>query len=335
MIGMVEHLRAALGVRPVASIALNLHPVSRPWGGGNQWAAQMAGFFRSRGYSVRSDLSRTVDCVILADPRMSGTATFGTDALAAYLDRHPATTVIHRINESDQRKGTAFMDDLLAAANRLADHTVFISDWLRRYHQERWFDPARPHSVIVNGADPRVFHPIGAAPGPKATGSLRIVTHHWSDNPMKGFAVYEAVDRMIADGDLPGVELWVIGRWPRDVRWRAARTFPPTRGRRLADLLRQCHAYITASLWEPGGMHYIEGAQCGLPVLYHEDGGGIVEVARRFGIGFRDDVGAAVLEMRARYGELRSAVLRHAPSGDVMCVDYFRVVQQAIAEGKR
>ena len=56
-------------------------------------------------------------------------------------------------------------------------------------------------------------------------------------------------------------------------------------------------------------MHHVEGAQCGLPVLYHEDGGGIVETARRYGIGFRDDVAEAIGELHGRYGELRRRVL--------------------------
>jgi hypothetical protein len=74
-------------------------------------------------------------------------------------------------------------------------------------------------------------------------------------------------------------------------------------------------------------MHHVEGAQCGLPVLYHEDGGGIVELASRYGIGYRDDVAGAISEMRKRYGELRQAVLEHAPSGDLMCARYGELIQ--------
>ncbi|HEX5816629.1 MAG TPA: hypothetical protein VF010_14955, partial [Methylomirabilota bacterium] len=94
---------------------------------------------------------------------------------------------------------------------------------------------------------------------------------------------------------------------------------------------RQCHAYVTASLWEPAGMHFVEGAQCGLPLLYHEDGGGTPEVGERFGIPFRDDVAGAVRAMRARYDELRRAVLERAPSGDAMCEAYAHRIQRGIA----
>ena len=191
---------------------------------------------------------------------------------------------------------------------------------------------ARPHSVIINGADSAVFHPIGSAAF-EPNGPLRLVTHHWSDNWLKGFKVYAEVDRLIAEGLLPDVELWVIGRWPQEIQWRAARTFPPANGEALARLLRQCHAYLTASLWEPGGMHFIEGIQCGLPVAYHEDGGGIVEVASRYGIGFRDDPAAAIAALRERYASLRMAALTDPPSGDEMGLRYRKLVQRVLAGG--
>src|SRR3989442_8454297 len=112
-------------------------------------------------------------------------------------------------------------------------------------------------------ADPAIFHPVGAdawAPGKV----LRLVTHHWSDNWNKGFDVYQEVDRFIAEGRLPDTELWVIGRWPKEIRWRTTRTYGPTAGEELGALLRRCHVYLTASRFDPGPMHPIEGVQCGL-----------------------------------------------------------------------
>ena len=226
------------------------------------------------------------------------------------------------------------MDRLLAEANALADHTVFISEWLQEYFIARWFDPARPHSVIYNGADPAIFHPVGQQP--YAVGQpFRISTHHWSDNPMKGFPVYEQVDRLIADGALPEVELWIIGRWPAAIRWRTARTFPAVSGRRLAGLLRQCHAHLTASLWEPCGMHHVEAAQCGLPMAYHEDGGGIVEAGRRYGVSFREDPAAAINTLRADYGEYHRRVLAEAPDGDRMAMAYADLIRRMALATRR
>ena len=315
---------------PLASVAINMRPTTSSWGGGNQWLAQIVRYLAARGYAVRFDLAAPVDVIVIVDPRVGGLIGFGPDEILAYRQRFPAAHCVHRINECDARKGTHVVDRLLAEANRAADVTVFVSEWLRDYHASRWFDGGRPHVVVTNGADPAIFHPLGAdmwAPGKP----LRLVTHHWSDNRNKGFDVYEEVDRLIADGKLPDTELWVIGRWPKEISWRAARTHGPTAGAALGALLRRCHVYLTASRFDPGPMHPIEGAQCGLPVVYHEDGGGAVEISRRHGIAFRDDVRSAIDEARARYGELRARVLDDPPSGDRMCVEYGRLVQRLCA----
>jgi glycosyltransferase involved in cell wall biosynthesis len=311
----------------VARIAFNMRPLDEPWGGGNWWLSQIVRRLEDAGHDVRFDLRRKPERVVLVDPRVGGNVRFGVDKIARQKERRPGTRCLHRVNECDLRKGTDDIDGLLARANAVADHTVFISSWLRDYHAERWFDVARPHSVILNGADPEVFNANGSAEL-EPDGTMRLVTHHWSANPLKGFDVYQEVDRLIADGQLKDVELWVVGRWPADYEWRTARTFPPVTGRELADLLRQGHVYLTASRWEPGGMHHVEGAQCGLPVLYHEDGGGIVELASRYGIGFSDDVSGAIEEMRERYPDLRRRVLADPPSGTAMCAAYEQVLEE-------
>lgn len=331
---MLSRLLGRTALSTVARVAINMRPTSSPWGGGNQWLRQMVRYLTGRGFEVVFDLERRVDAIVLVDPRVEGLVRFGPEDIKAYKARWPDVVCLHRVNECDARKGTDVMDELLAGANKVADFTVFVSDWLRQYHIARWFDASRPHAVIANGADPAVFHPLGAEPFVPGQ-PFRLVTHHWSDNWMKGFDVYRQVDELIAGGKLPGTELWVIGRWPKELRWKAARTNGAVQGPALGRLLRRCQAYLTASRSEPGPMHPIEGAQCGLPVVYHEEGGGTVELVRSFGVPFRDDVRSAILDLRERYAELRSSVLRHAPSGDRMCLEYGRVLYPLLAERRR
>ena len=318
-------------------IAINMRPINRVWGGGNQWALQFLRALRQTGSPVSFSLRASAEVIVIAscadttllrDPNVTKTITFGVEAIEHYRARHPDVVCLHRVNECDQRKGTRHIDALLARANASADYTVFVSEWLRDYHAARWFDTAKPHTVIQNGADERIFSSRGSVDWKPGT-PLRLVTHHWSTNWHKGFRVYQELDRLIADGRLPDTELWVIGRWPAEIRWRSARTFRPQQGHRLAPLLRQGHGYVTASQWEPGCMHIVDGAQCGSPLLYHEDGGGIVEVARAFGVEFRDDLVGAVELMRQRYRELRSSVLNAAPSGRMMCQAYLDVIDKA------
>jgi hypothetical protein len=69
-------------------------------------------------------------------------------------------------------------------------------------------------------------------------------------------------------------------------------------------------------------MHHVEGAQCGLPLVYHEDGGGIVEAGLKYGIGYRDDPAEALMQMAANLSEFRKKVFARMPSGDRMAMDY-------------
>ena len=317
------------GTEPPVTVAFNMRWRRGPYGGGNQWLGQVAPYLKRCGYRTVTRLDAGADCVLGTHAGLKSGLAFSYDEVMRAKERNPSLRCIQRINDNDIRKGTTEMDAHLAECNKAADHTVFDSEWLRDYHAERWFDPLLPHSVIHNGADPAVFHPFGGSvwhPGDP----LRLVTHHWSDNPAKGFPVYEALDRAIAEGKLPGVELWIVGRWPKNIQWRSARTFPACSGHSLASLLRQCHIAVTASRYEPGAMHPVEAMQCGLPLLYTADTGGTVELGREFGILLDDDFQGALDRLRGRYAELRRSVLSRAPSGDVMCASYRRLVQQLV-----
>lgn len=317
--------------KPVATVAVNLKPRSGSWGGANQWTSQLVRFLKYNGWKVRFDLNGHVDAIVMTHTGLSDATAFGWREVDFFKRNHPGVRCLHRINDNDIRKETSEMDVLLADSNRVADHTVFVSEWLRDHHAARWFDAGRPHSVITPGADPRFFHPMGNRL-PKAGQPVRLVTHHWSDNWKKGFDIYRDIDALIADRLRGRFELWVIGRWPADLKWKVARTFAPASGERLASLLRQCHGYVSASRFEPGAMHVAEGLQCGLPLLYHRDSGGTVEQGRRYGMELSDDLEGTLLEFEASLPRLRSSLMASPPSGSRMAAEYFELIQKLAAD---
>ena len=312
---------------PVATVAMNLRPRKGSWGGANQWATQVARCLELHNWRVRFDLREVPDAILMTHTGLSAHTSFDADAVAAM--KTPAVPCLHRINDNDIRKETSEMDRLLARSSRVADHTVFVSEWLRDHHAGSWFDAARPHSVIVPGADARFFHPIGGRrrePGQP----VRLVTHHWSDNWNKGFDVYRDIDALIA-GPLRGeFELWVIGRWPKELKWTAARTFAPASGGELAALLRQCDGYVSASRFEPGAMHVAEGLQCGLPLLYHRDSGGTVGQGRLYGLEIGDDLERSLREFGRDLDGFRERLLANPPSGSRMANEYRELLQRLI-----
>ena len=57
---------------------------------------------------------------------------------------------------------------------------------------------------MKRGSGPPAVVPVAVEP-PGPLLPLRIVTHHWSNNPLKGFDVYEQEDDLLAAGELPGL----------------------------------------------------------------------------------------------------------------------------------
>lgn len=255
-------------------VAIGSCPFKGAWGGGNRFVSALSEALKEVGHTVSFGLdSAHLDIVLLTDPRRrSPHVAFGAGAILRYLAmRNPRALIVHRINECDERKGEAFINRKLVRANYVADATVFVGRWLvdlpvwQAHLRTPWF-------VIRNGADARVFHSRGFTPW-NGSAPLKLVTHHWGYHPMKGFDVYEQIDRMLAQPEWKGrIDFTFIGNLPKGFRFKHARYVPPLDGEALADELRRHHAYVTASINEPGGNHQNEGAMCGLPLLYRESG---------------------------------------------------------------
>jgi hypothetical protein len=324
----LEWLRRRSTHHESRTIAFNRTPVGGAFGGGNQWLGQIARHLALYGWRVRFDLKKPVDAIVLMDISGGHDCGMSLEQIRDYKESHPHVRVIHRLNEADKHRSSSHLDELQQRASALSDYSIFVSEWLLNYHA--WFEKSRPHRVIHSGADDRVFRLPSEPRAP--TSPFRLVTHHWSNNWAKGFEEYLKIDELIHKGALLDTELWVIGRWPAGITWRSARLFPPCTGKRLASLLHQCDLYVTASRFEAGAMHHVEAAQCGLPVLYHLDSGGTVEVAAPYGIAFdSDSLQGAIAQGRQNIMELRAGVLPHRPSGTRMCEHYRRAFEQALA----
>jgi hypothetical protein len=101
------------------------------------------------------------------------------------------------------------------------------------------------------------------------------------------------------------VDFTYIGQLPSGFKFRNARYVKPLNGKALADELRSHHAYLTGSQNEPGGNHQVEGALCGLPLLYRQSGC-MPEYCEGFGVPYAgvNDLPAAIDQLRADYPAL-------------------------------
>lgn len=277
-----------------------------PWGGGNRFASALTMALNAAGHEVLFDLNTDdIDIILMMDPRARSTNfTFTAGSILRYIAfRNSRALVVHRINECDERKDTRMMNFRLRLANYCADHTFFIASWLENL--DLWRRESES-SVILNGGDTNVFHGRGHVPW-NGQEPLRLVTHHWGGNWMKGFDVYTQLDDMLGD------TVWqerlaftYIGNLPKGFSFRNARHLAPLNGEELAAELRAQHVYLSASINEPAGMHHIEGALCGLPLLYRASGA-LPEYCQGFGEPFAgpEDFISAFEGMVERYGYWR------------------------------
>lgn len=314
-------------------LAIGYHIQDGPWGGGNRFALSLAETMTAVGHQVVFDLADAdVDLILLTDPRpRSPSVSFSSGAILRYLSlRNPKALVVHRINECDERKGTRTMNAALVRANWCADFTVFVGSWL--IDLPVWKKHLRtPHAVILNGADPTVFNPEGFLPW---TGEdpLRLVTHHWGGNWMKGFDIYQRIDRMLADPAWKKrLDFTYVGNLPKGFRFENAHAVAPLNGLALAAELKRHQGYVTASINEPGGNHQNEAGACGLPLLYRRSGC-MPEYCEGFGIPFDEtDFETALERLFAEYAALAPRMAAWPHLSPRTCAAYIALFSDLLA----
>jgi len=261
-----------------------------PWGGGNLFVKNLSKTLKSKGHEVVYNLNdNDLDIILLTDPRKkSESSKFTHKEIKKYKEKqNNDVIVVHRINECDERKQTRGVNKFYIKANKIADHTIFVSQWLKDIYIKSGFS-SEDYSVIMAGADLTVFNSDGVIDFNKKE-KLKIVTHHWSNNWNKGFNIYEKLDNLLEKLEWSEkFEFTYIGNLPKNFNFKNSKILLPLEGVDLAKELKNHHLYLTASLNEPSGNHHIEAAQCGLPILFINSGG-IPEYCEGFGLGFEEE----------------------------------------------
>ncbi len=302
-----------------------------PFGGGNQFGKSL----RQKLYQHQSDVvhdldSKYLDIILLTGSRGRLTA-YETNETAFYsLFRNRSALIVHRINECDERKNTKNVNKRLRRADKIADHTVFVSEWLRDLHLSQGMNP-KSYSIILNGSDTNIFNPRdykrwnGEEP-------LRIVTHHWGASWQKGFDIYQRLDNMLAKSEVKEkYHFTYIGNLPDGFTFKNSEYIPPLSGKELADALRRNHVYLTASRNEPGSNHQNEGALCGLPLLYIENAS-MPEYCAGYGIGFTPTNFDEKLElMYQTYHDWADKMVNYPHTSERTTAAYYDLFQSMIA----
>lgn len=297
-----------------------------PWGGGAHFHSAMVDHLISKGHIVAERLEKGIDAIFMLDPRNEECGC-DLEQILSFKQRNPSVKLLHRVNECDKRKGTHGLDELLMKGAMFADRVVFISEWLSSCFRAKLLSK---ESVIYNGCNTEWFYPARYERD-LTKHKIKLVTHHWSDNRMKGFDVYDWLDDFVQQN--PIFEFTYVGRYNQQYVPKRTRIVPPLYGKALGDELRRHDIYVTASHFEPCGMHHIEGAACGLPVLYHEDGGGIVEGCKKHGEAFSSQIGSferALDEVVQNYDDYVGRIDHEFLSMKRCCEAYEKILHEMI-----
>ena len=263
-------------------IAFNKQIVDGLWGGGNSMLKMFVKYFKEKGHQVTFSLDPDTDVVIVMDSRDSASS-FSFDELKRFK-QSKGVLVVHRINDNgSHRVNDSKRDEAIIRYDEIADKSIFISEWVSDYFSEKGMRP-RETFVVHNGVDRSLFSPTTLVR--KENTPIKIVSHHCSDNIAKGYDIYNHLETFCEQN--PSIcSFRFFGRCPDRYLVRCDR-LPPQNYLDVHKYLKDMDVYITATRFEAGGCHIVEGMACGLIPLVNKYAGGPVNYSERFSILYKN-----------------------------------------------
>jgi len=248
-------------------IFFNQKPVSGPWGGGNKLLSSLVSSLADK---VTFDLTDDVDIIFCMDPRPNHQGLWYQD----YLNHKTkyGSKIVQRVGDVGTH-GKPQLTQLIRDSVVYSDFCIFPSQWASDYIDDQMNSIIIPNAPLDCFYEDRTRRIIPNQP-------VRVVTHHWSDNIRKGFDLYSEFART----NPFDVEFTYIGRYSSDYNLQGINYIPPKDKSELKSILPTYDIYLTASEEEAGANHVLEAMASGLPVLYRDSGGSIVEYCSDYGL---------------------------------------------------
>ena len=194
------------------------------------------------------------------------------------------------------------------AFNKIADLTIFQSNYARYSTREKYSVITSDGPVIYNPVDLETFSPEGERLKFKRKYQISCVT--WSTNPFKGAAQIYAVAQTRKD-----LDFILCGSFQDAPNLPNVHKMGVLNREDLATALRSSQVLLTFSKNEACPNHVIEALACGLPVLY-EDSGAMREVIGNCGYAitletFSTQLGRAIKGLRRLSQQARERAMQH------------------------
>lgn len=316
------------------TIFINLKPnkESSSNGGGNYFVMNLDKYLSKNNYKVTYELKDKIDLIFIIDPRKNPAfnKNYGLDEILEYKKNiNPKVKLLYRVNENDiKREKSINIEPILVKTMKTVDYVVYVSEWLKNYFVDKYNLKINCTSII-NGCNTKDFF-YDSEKKKMKNNKIKLVTHHHSSNYLKGFHIYNELDKLLEKNQ--DIEFTYIGNYNENYKPKHIKLLPSANGKKLGDLLRNHDIYLTATQYEPGAMHYVEGLSCGLPVLYATNGGGAHEVCKMAGEEYHDidTMFKKLNEIKNNYnGYVKNINYKYLGSKRC-CEDYYQLIQNLL-----
>jgi glycosyltransferase involved in cell wall biosynthesis len=207
------------------------------------------------------------------------------------IRRNPFLIVVQRVDGAAQDYGRDIEADFRQhEINKLADLTIFQSEYTKYATREKFAVIEGNGPVIWNPVDINTFTPKGALIKPRKNRRVAVIT--WSTNPKKGVSnVYETAKLN------PDIDFYLCGNFPEMPEYSNLIKMGVLNRLDLAKTLRSSQVLLTFSENEACPNHVLEALACGVPVLY-KDSGAMKEVVGESGLAI------SASDFRTRFEEI-------------------------------
>ena len=257
-----------------------------------------------------------IDVIFCIDPRPNDYGEWYQHFLN-YKMAFPNVKIIQRVGDLGTHSKPE-LTQLVKATMPHSDFLIFPSEW-----SKEWIGYEGDNFKIIHNCPVDIFHK-NKNESHSLNDKIKLVTHHWSMNPKKGFDIYEKLQKYIDENDK--YEFTYIGRKPPEYNF--LNYLPPIAADKISKELPRHDIYITASIEEAGANHVLEAMAAGLPIVFHKDGGSIPNYCSEFGLEYSNflEMIQAIEKMAANYDLYKKKVIEYDKDNSQVVESYLKII---------
>lgn len=300
-------------------IYINREPKYGPWGGGSKTVNKLVERCKELGFEVAFRLSDDIDVIFCIDPRPNNYGEWYQHFLD-HKSKH-GTKIIQRVGDIGTH-GKPELTKLVRQTLNYSDYFIFPSYWARDT-----IGFIGDNSKVIFNKPMKEFY-NNRKPSSDLSDPPKLVTHHWSTNPKKGFDIYQKLENFCLQTGK--YKFTYIGRKPNNYKF--ANSFQPMDVEALCNELPSHDIYITASIEEAGANHVLEALACSLPVVYHNLGGSIGDYCKEYGEGYNtfDEMLVTIDIVANKYSLYKDKVDKYESTNDHTIEQYVQIIKEVI-----